>query len=103
MPRALVFVFGPTDDRRVRAQMELLAAETDEARERDAGYVLVESMPQAAQFRELAELEAGEFGVFLLVDDGGDLLPAFSARQITAPVTLWDAIDAFDRAAEDGA
>ena len=93
MPAALVLVYGALDDPRVDAQMQLLAAETDAARDRDVGYVVVERMPQAERWREMAGLGVGEFAVVLLEDDDGELIDTHFSDAVTAPGTLWAVID----------
>ena len=60
---SLIAICGPDDEARVDEQLKRLSRATDDARRRDLGYLEVRRQPQAARFRELADLAPDAFAV----------------------------------------
>ena len=89
VPR-LIAIYGPDEEARVDEQLERLSRATDEARRRDVGYLEVRRQPQAARFRELANLAPDAFAV-LLISDSTEV-----ARwdHVVEPDDIWRAFDA---------
>ena len=86
----LIAIYGPGEEARVDEQLERLSEATAEARRRDVGYLEVRRQPQAARFRELANLAPDVFAV-LLISDGAEV-----ARwdHVVEPDDIWRKFDA---------
>jgi len=87
---SLIAIYGPDEETRVDEQLERLSRATAEARRRDVGYLEVRRQPQAAIFRQLADLAPDVFAV-LLISDNAEI-----ARwdHVVEPDAIWRAFDA---------
>lgn len=87
----LVAVYGGEHEARVDEQLARLATATDEARERDIGYLEVRRMPQEALFREMEGLGPDEDFRVVLVRDGAAVQ---RWQDVVDPADIWGAFDA---------
>ena len=86
----ILAIYGPVGDVRVDEQLVALSKVTDEARERDVGYMEVRRMPQEAHWRALAGVGPDEFAVVMVRD--GEAVGQWS--DVSDPAQFWAAFDA---------
>ena len=87
---SLIAIYGPDEEARVDEQLKRLSRATAGAGRRDVGYLEVRRQPQAAMFRELANLAPASFAVLLIRDS------AEVARwdHVVEPDEIWRTFDA---------